>query len=111
VIYAGLPDPIPAQAPPAFFAAAADDPLSNAMPELFIRWRASGAPAEIHIMVHQISTRRFKAGACIAIALLAGSALAAETNSTSPAMAAQQRCAALKEQTGAALGEPSARIL
>jgi acetyl esterase/lipase len=49
VIYAGLPDPIPAQAPPAFFAAAADDPLSNAMPELFVRWRASGAPAEIHI--------------------------------------------------------------
>ncbi len=49
VIYAGLPDPIPPQAPPAFFAAAADDPLSNALPELFVRWRASGAPAEIHI--------------------------------------------------------------
>jgi Tannase and feruloyl esterase len=55
--------------------------------------------------------QRFKAGACIAIALLAGSALAVETNPTSPGMAAQQRCAALKEQTGAALGEPSARIL
>jgi hypothetical protein len=62
-------------------------------------------------MVHQRDGQRFKAGACIALALLAGSALAAETNPTSPGMAAQQRCAALKEQTGAALGEPSARIL
>jgi acetyl esterase/lipase len=49
VIYANVPGAIPAQAPPAFFAAAADDPLSSAMPDLFTRWRASGASAEIHI--------------------------------------------------------------
>jgi pimeloyl-ACP methyl ester carboxylesterase len=53
----------------------------------------------------------FKTGACIGIWLLAGGALAAETSPTSPGMAAQQHCAALKEQTGAALGEPSARIV
>jgi acetyl esterase/lipase len=49
VIYSNLPGAIPANAPPAFFAAAADDPLSSAMPDLFSRWRASGATAEIHI--------------------------------------------------------------
>lgn len=49
IIYSFVPDPIPAGAPPAFMAAAADDPLSGAMPELFTRWRAAGAPAEIHI--------------------------------------------------------------
>jgi acetyl esterase/lipase len=49
VIYSNVPGVIPANAPPAFFAAAADDPLSSAMPDLFSRWRASGAVAEIHI--------------------------------------------------------------
>jgi dienelactone hydrolase len=49
VIYSNVPGVIPPNAPPAFFAAAADDPLSNAMPDLFTRWRASGAVAEIHI--------------------------------------------------------------
>jgi hypothetical protein len=52
-----------------------------------------------------------KTGACVGIWLVAGGALAAETNPTAAAMAAQQRCAALKEQTAAALGEPTARIL
>jgi hypothetical protein len=56
-------------------------------------------------------TIRIKAGACIAMSLLAGSGLAAETNPTSAATRALQRCAALGEQTGAALGEPTARIL
>jgi feruloyl esterase len=54
---------------------------------------------------------RVKAGACMAIWCLAGSVPAAETNPASPAGTAPQRCAALKEQTGTALGEPSARIL
>src|ERR1700685_2611203 len=54
---------------------------------------------------------QLKAGALIAILLLAGSALAAATIPTSPAKTAPQRCAALREQTGAALGEPTARIL
>jgi acetyl esterase/lipase len=49
VIYSNVPGVIPANAPPAFFAAAADDPLSSAMPDLFSRWRAAGATAEIHI--------------------------------------------------------------
>ncbi len=30
-------------------AGAADDPLPAAMPNLFARWRASGASAELHI--------------------------------------------------------------
>jgi acetyl esterase/lipase len=49
IIYGGVPGAIPAQAPPAFLAAAADDPLANGMPDLFARWRASGASAEMHI--------------------------------------------------------------
>ena len=49
IIYGGVPGAIPAQAPPAFLAAAADDPLSNGLPDLFARWRASGASAELHI--------------------------------------------------------------
>jgi hypothetical protein len=54
---------------------------------------------------------RVKSGACVAMLLLAGTALAAETNPTSAATTAPQRCAALREQTGGAIGEPSARIL
>jgi acetyl esterase/lipase len=49
VIYAGVPGDLPKQLPPAFFAAAADDPLSASMPDLFTRWRATGATAELHI--------------------------------------------------------------
>jgi acetyl esterase/lipase len=49
VIYGGVPGAIPPHVPPAFLAAAADDPLSNGMPDLFARWRASGASAEMHI--------------------------------------------------------------
>src|ERR1700748_3172591 len=43
IIYGGVPGAIPANAPPAFLAAAADDPLSQGLPDLFGRWRASGA--------------------------------------------------------------------
>ncbi len=49
IIYSFVPDPIPAGAPPAFMAAAADDTLSLGMPELFVRWLRSGSSAEIHI--------------------------------------------------------------
>ncbi len=49
VIYGSVPGDIPAQAPPAFFAGAADDALAGAMPGLYSRWRASGASAELHI--------------------------------------------------------------
>lgn len=49
VIYSNVADPIPAGAPPAFFAAAADDALAAGMPELFGRWLKAGSPAEIHV--------------------------------------------------------------
>lgn len=49
IIYSFTPGQIPQGAPPAFMAAAADDPLSSAMPQLFSRWRAAGASAELHI--------------------------------------------------------------
>jgi acetyl esterase/lipase len=49
IIYSFTPGTIPQGAPPAFLAAAADDPLSGGMPDLFNRWRASGASAELHI--------------------------------------------------------------
>ena len=49
IIYSDVRDPIPAGAPPAFMAAAADDPLSMGMPDLFARWRKAGSPAELHI--------------------------------------------------------------
>jgi acetyl esterase/lipase len=49
IIYGGVPGAIPAQAPPVFIAAAADDPLSQGVPDLFARWRGSGASAEMHI--------------------------------------------------------------
>lgn len=49
IIYSNIPGKIPAQAPTAFMAAAADDPLSAAMPDLFQRWRAAGADAELHM--------------------------------------------------------------
>jgi acetyl esterase/lipase len=49
VIYADVAGTIPKGAPTAFLAAAADDPLSAGMPDLFTRWRAAGAQAELHI--------------------------------------------------------------
>ncbi|MEO0031154.1 MAG: hypothetical protein RIS94_912 [Pseudomonadota bacterium] len=49
IIYSFTPGQIPQGAPPAFMAAAADDPLSTAMPQLFSQWRAAGASAELHI--------------------------------------------------------------
>jgi acetyl esterase/lipase len=49
IIYSFVPSPIPSGAPPAFMAAAADDPLSSGLPELFSRWRKAGASAELHI--------------------------------------------------------------
>lgn len=49
IIYSFTPGPIPQGAPPAFMAAAADDPLSTGMPDLFSRWRAAGASAELHV--------------------------------------------------------------
>jgi|HubBroStandDraft_1064217.scaffolds.fasta_scaffold00086_20 pimeloyl-ACP methyl ester carboxylesterase len=54
---------------------------------------------------------KVKAAACVAISLLAGSVLAAESNPSSSATTALQRCAALREKTGTLLGEPTARIL
>lgn len=49
IIYAGVRDEIPAGAPPAFMAAAADDQLAAGMPDVFARWLKSGAKAELHI--------------------------------------------------------------
>ncbi|MEL7736807.1 alpha/beta hydrolase [Citromicrobium bathyomarinum] len=53
MLYGGLRNPVPADAPPAFIAAAADDEL---LPEdsvrAFVAWRASGVPAELHIYDH-----------------------------------------------------------
>jgi acetyl esterase/lipase len=49
VIYSAVPGDVPATVPPAFFAAAADDPLASRMPDSFTRWRATGASAELHI--------------------------------------------------------------
>jgi acetyl esterase/lipase len=49
IIYSNVPDKIPTGAPPAFMAAAADDPLSKDMPDLFVRWREAGSVAELHI--------------------------------------------------------------
>jgi acetyl esterase/lipase len=49
IIYSNVAGTIPANAVTAFMAAAADDPLSAGMPDLFARWRAAGAQAELHI--------------------------------------------------------------
>lgn len=49
IIYAGAPDPLTVGLPPAFMAAAADDPLAMQMPAMFANWLASGASAEMHI--------------------------------------------------------------
>jgi acetyl esterase/lipase len=61
IIYSNVAGKIPANAATAFMAAAADDPLSASMPELFQRWRAGGAEAELHIYAkghHGFATRK-----------------------------------------------------
>lgn len=61
MIYSSIPDEVPAGAPPAFFAAAADDQVIADVPQAFSRWRASGASAELHIYAkgrHGFATRR-----------------------------------------------------
>jgi len=49
VIYSFVGGPIPSDAPPVFMAAAADDPLSNGLPDLYSRLRQAGVSAELHI--------------------------------------------------------------
>ncbi len=50
IIYGGLRTPVPRDAPPAFIATAADDPmLPNDPVPLYSAWRAAGRPAELHI--------------------------------------------------------------
>jgi acetyl esterase/lipase len=50
IIYGALGRPAPADAPPAFIATAADDPLlRNAAIPMFDAWRAAGRPAELHL--------------------------------------------------------------
>jgi acetyl esterase/lipase len=61
IIYSNVAGKIPANASTAFMAAAADDPLSATMPDLFQRWRAAGAEAELHIYAkghHGFATRK-----------------------------------------------------
>jgi acetyl esterase/lipase len=50
-MYGGIPDdtPVPAKAPPAFFAAATDDGLSAYSVDAYDAWRARGIPAELHL--------------------------------------------------------------
>lgn len=54
VIYGAMHDaPVPADAPPAFIALAADDPLlGHASVPIFDAWRDSGHSAELHIYAH-----------------------------------------------------------
>lgn len=50
LLYGGLRGPVPADASPAFIAAAADDELlASDSPRIFAAWRAAGVPAELHI--------------------------------------------------------------
>jgi len=50
LIYGGLRTPVPADASPAFIAAAADDEFQpNDAAQLFAAWRMAGAPAELHL--------------------------------------------------------------
>lgn len=50
IIYGGLHNPVPRDAPPAFIAASVDDTLmgDGAIP-MFQAWRAAGRPAELHL--------------------------------------------------------------
>jgi acetyl esterase/lipase len=61
IIYSNVEGEIPAHAATAFMAGAADDPLAASMPDLFARWRASGADAELHVYAkgqHGFGTRK-----------------------------------------------------
>ena len=50
LIYGGLRSPVPADAPPAFIAAAADDEYQpNDAAQLFAAWRKAGVAAELHV--------------------------------------------------------------
>jgi len=50
IIYGALSKAVPADAPPAFIATAADDPLLRAAAiPMFEAWRAAGRPAELHL--------------------------------------------------------------
>ncbi|MFT3727940.1 MAG: alpha/beta hydrolase [Terricaulis sp.] len=50
IIYGALHHPVPADAPPAFIAASADDALlGDAAIPMFQAWRAAGRPAELHL--------------------------------------------------------------
>ena len=50
LIYGGLRTPVPASAPPAFIAGAADDEYQPNDPVLLYRaWRKAGAAAELHL--------------------------------------------------------------
>lgn len=50
LIYGGLRTPVPANAAPAFIAAAADDAfLPNDAVQLYTAWRQAGVPAELHV--------------------------------------------------------------
>lgn len=49
-IYGGLRTPVPNDAPPAFIAAAADDPmLPDDAIQIYAAWRAAGREAELHV--------------------------------------------------------------
>lgn len=53
LLYGGLRTPVPADASPAFIAAAADDEyLPNDSVQLYAAWRKAGVPAELHIYEH-----------------------------------------------------------
>lgn len=53
LLYGGLRTPVPADASPAFIAAAADDEyLPNDSVQLYAAWRKAGAPAELHVYEH-----------------------------------------------------------
>ncbi|HEX7946617.1 MAG TPA: alpha/beta hydrolase [Phenylobacterium sp.] len=50
IVYGALHHPVPKDAPPAFIATAADDPLlKDAAVPMFQAWRAAGRPAELHL--------------------------------------------------------------
>ncbi len=50
LLYGGLRTPVPADASPAFIAAAADDPFQpNDAVQLFTAWRKAGVAAELHV--------------------------------------------------------------
>lgn len=49
IVYSRVTGDVPKGAPPAFFAAAADDGLADSMPADFGRWLKAGSQAEIHI--------------------------------------------------------------